>query len=104
MKNLNFSSSVLILCGRIPRILLQRRLKKAWGDWTESIKENIVDSCNPFGPGKEVTKTDVKNLPHGPSVAVGYAIINAKDMDETVEIAQSAPIITSVRVYEAMSM
>lgn len=79
-------------------------VKKAWENWFESIKKNIVDSGNPFGPGKEVTKTDAKNLPHGPSAAVGYTIINAKDMDEAVKIAQSAPIITSVRVYEAMSM
>lgn len=80
------------------------KVKKEWGDWFQSIGKSIVDSGNPFGPGKEVTKAAVKDLPHGASATVGYTIINAKDMDAAVKIAQSAPIITSVRVYEAMSM
>jgi hypothetical protein len=33
-----------------------------------------------------------------------YLIINADSIDEAEKIAQSCPIITSVRVYEAMSM
>jgi hypothetical protein len=34
----------------------------------------------------------------------GYTVINADSMVEAEKIAQSCPMITSVRVYEAMSM
>jgi len=34
----------------------------------------------------------------------GYLVINADSMDEAEIIAKACPIITSIRVYEAMSM
>ncbi len=34
----------------------------------------------------------------------GFLVINAENIDEAVKIAESSPIITNVRVYEAMSM
>jgi hypothetical protein len=40
----------------------------------------------------------------GADAITGYTIINAEDMDEAERIAQGCPIITSIRVYEAMSM
>jgi hypothetical protein len=76
----------------------------AWTKWFATIGDKIVDSGNPFGPGREITSTGTKNLPHDKSAIVGYSIINAESMDEAEKIAKGCPIITSVRVYEAMSM
>ena len=81
-----------------------KEIGEAWMKWFDSIKSHIVDSGNPFGPGREVTPTGVKELPHDKEATTGYTIINAESMDEAVKIAQSCPMITSMRVYEAMSM
>ena len=80
------------------------KIKVEWMKWFESIKDHIVDSGNPFGPGMEITHDGVKELPHDKEATTGYSIINAESMDEAVKIAQTCPIITSMRVYEAMSM
>ncbi|OLD52434.1 MAG: hypothetical protein AUI83_09640 [Armatimonadetes bacterium 13_1_40CM_3_65_7] len=72
--------------------------------WFGSIKDHIVDGGSPFGPGMEVTSAGVKQLPHDRGAIAGYTIINAKNMEEAVKIAKSCPIITSMRVYEAMTM
>ncbi len=79
-------------------------IKGAWMKWFGSIKDHIVDSGNPFGPGMEITSVGVKQLPHDKGAITGYTIINAESMDEAVKIAKGCPIITSMRVYEAMSM
>ena len=76
----------------------------AWMKWFGSIKDHIVDSGNPFGPGREITKIGTKQLPHDKEAITGYTIINAESMDEAEKIAKSCPMITSMRVYEAMSM
>ncbi len=81
-----------------------KEIMDAWMKWFGEIKEHIVDSGNPFGPGREVTKTGTKDLPHDLDAISGYLIINAESMDEAEKIAKTAPIITSMRVYEAMSM
>jgi hypothetical protein len=55
-------------------------------------------------PGKEITATGIKDLPHDKSAVVGYSILKADNLEEAVKIAQSCPKITSVQVYEAGSM
>jgi hypothetical protein len=81
-----------------------KEIVDAWMKWFGSIKDHIVDSGNPFGPGMEITSAGVKQLPHDKGATTGYTIINAKTMDEAVKIAKTCPIITSMRVYEAMVM
>ncbi len=76
----------------------------AWNNWFEVIGDKLVDGGNPFGPGKEITHNGTKDLPHDLTAITGYLIINAESMDEALKIARGCPIITSVRVYEAMSM
>jgi hypothetical protein len=76
----------------------------AWMKWFESIKDHTVDSGNPFRPGKEITKTGVKDLPLDKHALAGYTIIRAASMEEAVKIAQTCPMITAMRVYEAASM
>ncbi len=81
-----------------------KEIRDAWMKWFGSIKDHIVDSGNPFGPGMEITSAGVKQLPHDKGAITGYTIINAESMDEAVKIAKGCPIITGIRVYEAMSM
>ncbi len=81
-----------------------KEIMDAWMKWFGSIKEHIVDNGNPFGPGMEITSAGVKQLQHDKGAITGYTIINAESMDEAVKLAKSCPIITSMRVYEAMSM
>ncbi len=75
-----------------------------WGKWFELLGDRVVDSGNPFGPGKEITKSATKNLPQDENAIVGYTIINAKNMAEVENLTKDCPIITSVRIYEAMAM
>ena len=76
----------------------------AWGKWFESIGDKMVDPGSPLGPGKEISPSGTKELPLGTESLTGYTVIRATDMDEAEKIAESCPRITSVRVYEAMSM
>lgn len=72
--------------------------------WFADIKEHVVDSGNPFGPGKEVAKAGIKDLALDKTALAGYTVIKAGSMEEALKIAQSCPMITAMRVYEAMSM
>ena len=81
-----------------------KEIVDGWMKWFDSIKDHIVDSGNPLGPGMEITKDGTKQLSHDKSAISGYTIINAENMDEAVNLAETCPIITGMRVYEAMSM
>ena len=81
-----------------------KEIMDAWGNWFESIGDKIVDPGSPLGPGREISRSGIKELPMGLESLTGYTVINAANMDEAEKIAQGCPMITSVRVYEAMSM
>jgi hypothetical protein len=81
-----------------------QELEDAWNDWFASIETKIVDLGAPLGSGQEVTHAGTKELSLEEGAATGYTIIQADSMDEAIRIAQDCPIVTSVRVYEAMSM
>ena len=81
-----------------------KEIGEAWGKWFESVGDKFVDTGNPFGSGREITKTGTKKLTLDLDAITGYSIINAKDMDEAESIANTNPMITSIRVYEANSM
>ena len=81
-----------------------QEIKDAWSNWFASIGDKLVDSGNPFGSGREITHNGTKKLSMDNGAITGYSIINAESIDEAEEIAKGCPIITSVRVYEAMSM
>ncbi len=76
----------------------------SWTKWFEILGDMVVDSGNPFGPGIEITKADTKNLSQDENAIVGYTIINAESMEQVAELAKQCPIITSLKIYEAMSM
>lgn len=79
-------------------------IEEAWGKWFASIGDTMVDSGNPLGYGREITREGTNELSLDKAAITGYSIINAENMDEAEKIANECPVITSVRVFEAMSM
>src|SRR5437868_13565752 len=81
-----------------------------WMAWFGTFKDQMVDGGNPFAPGaKSVTAKGVETIPADRMPAKGYTILNAKDMDEAVDIAKGCPALQDdeqgdVRVYEALPM
>ena len=76
----------------------------AWMAWFASVGDKMVDVGNPFGAGREVTKTGSKELSADSGAASGYSIVNANSFEEAEKILEGCPEIGSVRVYEAMPM
>jgi hypothetical protein len=79
-------------------------IMQAWQNWFASIGDRMVDSGNPFRAGREITHTGTTELPVDRQAITAYMIINADNMDEAEKIAKACPIITSIRVYEAVTM
>ena len=78
-------------------------IMEEYGKWFGSIQDKIVDMST-LGNGREITKSGTKKLEMDLEATTGFLIINAEDFDEALKIEESSPIITNVRVYEAMSM
>jgi len=81
-----------------------QQIMDAWNKWFASIGDKIVDPGSPLGPGREISRSGTKDLPMGSGSLTGYTVINADSIDAAEQIAKRCPMITSVRVYEAMSM
>jgi hypothetical protein len=76
----------------------------AWNKWFASIRDKTVDPGSPLGPGKEISHFGTKELPMGLESLTGYTVINAENIEEAEKIARSCPMITSIKIYEALSM
>jgi len=81
-----------------------QEMMDAWNKWFASIGDRLVDSGSPLGAGREISQSGIKELPLGADSITGYTIINADSLDEAEKIANTCPIITSIRVYELMAM
>ncbi len=86
-----------------------REVMDAWSSWFASVADKMVDMGHPLGPGREISGTGgtgagSRDLPVDAEAIAGYSIVHAADLDEAEKIAQGCPIVTSVTVYEAMSM
>jgi hypothetical protein len=79
-----------------------QQVMDAWMAWFAEIADSIVDRGAPLGPGREVTRSGSRDLPMGPDAATGYTVVEAADMAAAEKLLERCPIITSVRVYEAM--
>lgn len=75
----------------------------AWHEWFTSIGDKIVDSGNPFGPGREVTKAGSTDIAADMDPATGYSIVTADSLDEAEKLLVGCPAATA-RVFEAMPM
>jgi hypothetical protein len=79
-----------------------KQIVQAWGEWVGSIGDARKDGdAFKFG-GKSATKDGTKDADN---LLTGYAIIEAKDFDEALGIAQKAPNVQAgtgtIEVYEA---
>jgi hypothetical protein len=81
-----------------------QEIMDAWNNWFASLGDKLVENCGPFGPGREITHTETRELPTGVEALTGYSIIRTDDMEHAVSIAKGCPIITSIQVYEVRSM
>ena len=77
-------------------------IMESWMQWFKSIEDKIEDQVG-FGNGKEVTKNDITKLPMDLDAITGYLVINVENTDEAEKIAQSCPMISSVKLYEVRS-
>jgi len=77
---------------------------EAWGKFFESIASRTVDMGSPLGAGREITRGGTKNLSPQTGGVTGYTVFNAESLDEAEAVAKTCPLITSVAVYECMSM
>jgi len=81
-----------------------QRVMDAWMAWFAEIADSVVDRGAPLGPGREVMPTGARDLPTGADAATGYTVVEAESMAAAAKLLERCPIITSVRVYEAMRM
>jgi hypothetical protein len=77
-------------------------IMKAWEAWFESISDKQVDQGG-FSGGREISKSGAKDLPWNMESITGYNIIEAESLDAAEKLAQSNPLISSIRVYEVRS-
>ncbi len=75
----------------------------AWGQWFESMKDNIVDMGGHFSGGREISKSGTADLPLGLDSITGFTSMSAESLDAAEKMAQTNPYISSIRVYEMMS-
>ena len=76
---------------------------QSWMQWFKSVENKASDMGNMLGQGKEITKNGTTELPVDLNAITGYMVFNAENINEAEKIAQSCPMITSVKVYEVMS-
>jgi hypothetical protein len=76
----------------------------AWQAWFAKVGDRFVDSGNPLGNCLEVTPTGSHELSPDQGAATGYSIISAESREEAERLLEGCPIVTSVRVHEAMAM
>lgn len=82
-----------------------KKIMSAWGEWVGSMGPTRKDGgAFKFG-GKSATKNGPKEADN---LLTGYAIIEAKDFDEALSIAQKAPNVQAgtgtIEVYEAFGL
>jgi hypothetical protein len=76
----------------------------AWMAWFAKVGDRIVDSGNPLGSCREVTKDGSRDLTPAMGAAGGYSILSADSMEDAERLLEGCPIIDSVRLHEAMAM
>jgi hypothetical protein len=76
----------------------------AWQGWFAKVGDRFVDSGNPLGNCLEVTATGSREISPAQGAATGYSIISAESREEAERLLDGCPIISSVRLYEAMAM
>ena len=76
----------------------------AWQGWFAKVGDRFADMGSPLGNCLEVSKTGRRELSPDMGAATGYSIISAESREDAERLLEGCPIISSVRLYEAMSM
>jgi hypothetical protein len=71
----------------------------AWKAWFDSIADRQVDQGG-FSGGREISKSETRELPWDRESITGYNIVKAESLDEAEKLARSNPFIASIRIYE----
>jgi len=79
-------------------------IMSSWMAWFAKVADHIVDSGNPLGNCREVTPTGSRDLSPDEGAASGYTILSAESREAAERLLEGCPIISSVRLYEAMPM
>ncbi|HEY8999690.1 MAG TPA: YciI family protein [Candidatus Saccharimonadales bacterium] len=78
-----------------------KRVMEAWGQWVGSMAKRDAGEAFKFS-GKSVSKDGTKDADN---LLTGFSVIEAKDFDEALAVAQKAPAVLwgtgSIEVYEA---
>jgi hypothetical protein len=82
------------------------KMMEAWGEWLGTMGSALVDRGDAFkSTGKSITADGVVDADN---LLSGYSIIEAKDFDEALGLAQNNPMVAgragSVEVYEAFGV
>jgi transcription antitermination factor NusG len=80
-----------------------QEIMESWTKWFKSIEDKMIERSG-LSNGIEVTKNSITELPMDKDAITGYVVINAENKDEAKKIAQNCPMITSVKIYEQMTM
>jgi hypothetical protein len=80
-----------------------KEIMDAWNEWFAFIGERMVEKGSPLSSGIEVSPNGTKIFPKETG-ATGYLVIEAENMDEAEAIVKKCPIITSMQVFEIISM
>ena len=76
----------------------------AWMAWFAKVGDRFADMGSPLGNCLEVTKTGTRDLSPDMGAATGYSILSAESREDAERLLEGCPIISSVRLYEEMSM
>jgi hypothetical protein len=79
------------------------KMMDVWGEWLGSMGSALVEKGNAFkSTGKSITPDGVKDADN---LLTGYSVIEAKNFDEALELAQNNPMVVarggSIELYEA---
>lgn len=83
------------------------KVKKAWGDWFESMGESVIDAGAPVGNAWTVHRSRIVTSDGGNNPASGYSIIQAEDREAAIELAKGCPVIDAngdVEIAEVMNI
>jgi hypothetical protein len=77
-----------------------QQLMKKWMNWKESLEKNGAKAGERLDQTGKVVRGKAKSVTDGPYVEVkdfiqGYMLVEAKDMDQAVELAKGCPILES---------
>jgi hypothetical protein len=75
---------------------------EAWRAWFEMISDKQIDEGG-FRTGRETSRNGTRDLPWNMESITGYKIIEAESLDAAEKLAQSNPLISSIRIYEMRS-